>query len=162
LAIELLVSLAIFSLLLVVIVSFLFWLNYSNSKTKSDRDAEQNARRALDEITYEIKSAKSIYTPTTTASQLSLETTRYLPADETDTFIDFFVCGTAVCLKKESQAPVAITADSVSVGSLTFTRIMNGSSPSIKVDLVINVTDPTSAAASSSLDLTSTAAVRSY
>ncbi len=159
--VEILVSLAIFSLISLAIISFFFWMNASNSKTKADREAGENARAALDQVTAEIRAAKSVYTPTTTANQLSLETAKYLPAGETSTFIDFFLCGTAICLKKESQNPAALTSDSVQVTNLAFTQIMNGTFPSIKVDMTVNYpnTDPNAAA---SINLISTASTRSY
>src|SRR5437016_4448015 len=89
---EVVVSLALFSLILLVVFSFLTSINASQSKIKADSQTQDNAKRALDEMTYEIRGAKSIYSPTTTSSQLSLQTTHYLPADETDTFIDFYLC----------------------------------------------------------------------
>ncbi len=158
---EIVVSLAILSLISIAIISFLFWMNVSNSKTKADREAGENARAVLDQITSEIRAAKSVYTPTTAASQLSLETARYLPPDETSTFIDFFLCAAAICLKKESQNPIALTSDSVQVTSLTFTQIANGAFPSVKVNLTVSYpnADPN---ASALINLTSTASLRSY
>ena len=160
---EIIVSIAIFSLVLVLVISFLISTNASDSKTKASRETIDNARTALETIIYEIRGAKSIYTPTTTANQLSLETTKYLPQDETSTFIDFFLCGTALCLKKESQDPIALTSDSVQVASLTFLQILNGATPSIKVSLTVNYVNPSGDINySSSATLTSTASLRSY
>lgn len=152
---EVLVAMGILSLVLVLIGSFLFQLNYANSRTKAQRESLENARRALDAITYEIKAAKSVYTPTTTENQLSLETARYATSDETFTFIDFFLCGAGICLKKEGQAPSLITADTVQVTALSFTQVVNGSRPSLQVQL-------TAIAGDSSVTLTSTVALRSY
>jgi len=148
---ELLVALAIFSVILLAVVSFFFSISLSSSKTRTDRDALENARRVLNEIAYEIKSAQSIYTPTTTASQLSLQTAKYLPPNENSTFIDFYLCGKAICFKKEFQDPVVMTSDIVEVTNLVFTQLQNGSSPSIRISLT-----------ASSVDLTTTASVRSY
>lgn len=156
---EILVSLAIFSFILGAVVTFLFSMNVSNSKTKSDREASENAKRALEEITYEIRSAKSIYTPTTTANQLSLETSRYLLSGESTAFIDFFLCGSSVCLRKESQDPIALTSDSVQVTNLTFSQISTGATPSVQVNLTVNSGTGDN---SSSVSLTSTASIRSY
>lgn len=157
--VEILVSVALFSMILLAVFSFLSSMNISNQQTKADREAGENAKRALEVITSEIRSAKSIYTPTTTASQLSLETFRYLPSGETVAFIDFFLCGSAICFKKEMQEPIAITSDSVQVTSLAFTQISTGSSPSVKVDLTVSSSN---AGNSSSISLTSSASVRSY
>jgi len=156
---EIIISIAIFSIILFAVVSFFLSMQASSLKTASDREVTENARRALEEITYEIRSAKSVYTPTTSASQLSLETSKYLPAGETDTFIDFFLCGSAICLKKESQEPVAITSNSVQVTNLAFLQISTGAVSSVQINLTVNsgVGD-----SHSSVTLTSTASLRSY
>ena len=57
----------------------------------------------MDIMVREIKEAKSVYTPTTNSSQLSLETINYLPVDEENTYIDFFLCGSSLCLKKNPK-----------------------------------------------------------
>lgn len=163
LIIEVLISVAIFSFILLVVISFLFSVTDSNSKTKADREVGENARTVLDQMTYEIRSAKSVYTPTTTSSQLSLETSRYLPADEVSTFIDFFLCGSAICLKKESQNPIALTSDSVQATNLSFSQISNNGKPSIKINLTVDYDNPSNNPnSSSSITLTSTASLRSY
>ncbi|MCX6720506.1 MAG: type II secretion system protein [Candidatus Staskawiczbacteria bacterium] len=148
---ELLLSITIMIIVMGAVVTFFLSMNASNSMTTAKREATQNAQRALDAITYEIRSAKSIYVPTTTASQLSLETSKYIPVGETDTYIDFFLCGTAVCLRKEGQDPVAITSDSVQVTNLTFSQISTGTTPSVSVSMTVG-----------SVTLTSTASIRSY
>lgn len=161
--VEVLVSTSIFSFILLVIISFFLSTNDFNSKAKSDSQALENARRVLDIITYEIRGAKSIYTPTTTANQLSLETIKYLPTDEITTYIDFFLCGSALCLKKESQNPVALNSDDVQIVSLSFSQALNGTKPSIQVNLTVNYNSPSSGATNySSVNLTSTASLRSY
>src|SRR3989344_111906 len=132
--VEIVVSLGILSIILLVIISFILWANYYGAKTRADSEVLENARRVLDVITYEIRGAKSIYNPTTTSDQLSLETARYLPADEVSTFIDFFLCGAAVCFKKESQSPVVLNSDNVEISSISFNQL-SGSNPSIKVNL---------------------------
>ena len=161
--IEVLVSVAIFALILLLITSVVFWMNYYNSKTKADSQVQENARRVMEAITYEIKGAKGIYTPTTTSNQLSLETLHYLPNDETTTYIDFFLCGSAICLKKESQSPIIITSDTVQATSLQFTQITNGTSSSVKINLTLtNINPANDLSHASSVSLTSTVALRSY
>jgi len=160
---EVLISIAIFSFILLTVMSFVFWMSSSNVKTKADADVLENAQRIMDTITYEVRGAKSIYTPTTTATQLSLETLRYLPTDETTSYIDFFVCGTSICLKKESQSPLPLNPDSVQVTSLAFSQVQNGSTPSIEVSLTMAAKNPSGQIGSSaSVTLQSTIALRSY
>lgn len=153
---EILVYIAILSLVLFLICSFIFWMNSSNTKTKAKREALENTRRALEIITYEIKGAKNIYAPTTTSNQLSLETYRYLPDDEDNSFIDFFLCGSRICLKKESQDPIFLTSDAVEVEQLEFRQISTNGSPSIKISLTVNYENY------SLINLTSTVSLRSY
>lgn len=157
--VEILVSVVIFSMILLAIISFLFSMSSSNSKTKYDRDAMENARNVLDAISYQVRSAKSIYTPTTTATQLSLETLKNLPDGEDVTFVDFFLCGTAVCYKNELRETVALTSSSVQVTNLLFSQIINGSSQSVKIDLTVRSGSTND---SSSVSLTSTSSLRSY
>lgn len=159
---EIIVSLAIFSGILLVLISFFLSANASNLKTLADREASENAQRLLDTIVNNIRSAKSIYTPTTTATQLSLETIKYLPAGQTHTFIDFFLCGNAVCLKKELQDAVALTSDSVKVTNIAFSKILTGTNSSVKVDLTVSYLGTGSDKSSSTISLTSTASLRSY
>ena len=161
--IEVLISVGIFALILLMIVSVVFWMNYYNSKTKADSQVQENARRVMEVMAYEIKGAKGVYTSTTTSNQLSLETLHYLPNDETTTYIDFFLCGSAICLKKESQNPVTITSDTVQASSLQFIQITNGTSPSVKINLTLSNVNPVNDAShASSVNLTSTVALRSY
>jgi|GEM_PF-980500 len=164
--IEIIVSLAIFSFIMIVVVSFLFATNFSNTRSKADRETQENARRLLDQIVYEAKSAKGIYTSTTTSSQLSLETTHYLPTGETTTYIDFFLCGSdlkSLCLKKESQNPIVLNSDSVQITSLTFTTLLNnGTIPSLQIALTVGSKNSSSDPANSaSISLSSTVSIRS-
>lgn len=160
---EVLVSVAIFSFILLVIMSFIFWARSSNTKTKADSDVLENARRILDTITYEIKGATGIYTPTSASHQLSLETSRYLPTDETTTFIDFFLCGSNICLKKESQNPIPLNSDSVQIGDLTFSLVANGANSSVKISVTVDYKNPTNQISSgASVTLESTVALRNY
>ncbi len=161
--VEVLVSLSVFFIILLAINSLLFLMTNSNSKTKANREVIDNARRAIEIITYEIKGAKSIYTPTTTANQLSLETLRYLPVDENNTFIDFFLCGSAICFKKESQSLVSLTSDIVQVANLSFSQILNNGKPSIKINLTVDYINPNNNPNySASVTLTSTVSLRNY
>lgn len=161
--VEILISLGIFSTILLSVISFVLWMNYYSAKTKADRETAENARRMMDIMTYEIKNAKSIYTPTTAFSQLSLETSKYLPEDEIAAFIDFFLCGSDLCLKKESQDPIVLNSGSVEVSSLSFSQILNGNRTSIQINLTVNYKNQNNASGNyASVSLTSTASPRSY
>jgi len=161
--IEILVYIAVLSIVMIAIVSFVLWFIHSNTKAKAMRETLDNTRRAMEIMTYEIKEARSIYTPTTTSTQFSLETTKYLPEGEEMSFIDFYLCDYRLCFKKESQDPIALTSDSVEISNLVFTRIVSGEVPSIQIDLTIDYKNPTNRPEyQASVNLTSTVSLRSY
>lgn len=161
--IETLVYITVLVIIVATIFLFLIWLVHSNIKTKVMRETLDNARRSMEKIIYEIKEAKSIYSPTTTSSQLSLEIIKYLPENEEDTYIDFYLCGTQLCLKKESQNPIALTSDAVEVKSLVFTKIISGLFLSVHIDLTVDYKNPEGLPEyDASVRLTSTASLRSY
>ena len=161
--VEILVYIGIFFLVITIIISFVFWLVHSNTKLKVMRETLDNANRVMKIITYEVKEAKSIYTPTTSSDQLSLETTNYLPEGEETAYIDFYLCDSALCFKKESQDPVVLTSDSVEITKLIFTRIVSGQADSIQIDLTVNYKNPANRPEyRASVDLTSTVSLRAY
>jgi len=161
--IELVVVVGIIGVILVGILSFVVWMQYYSAKINADKEVAENARRVLDAIGYEVRGAQAVYVPTTTANQLSLETAHYLPGGETTTYIDFFVCGTQVCFKKESQNPVAITPDSAKVTDLQFTRIANGSFGAVKISITMQYKNSHADSGNvASITVDSTNALRSY
>lgn len=156
---EIIIYLAILSLITLLVGSVVIYFTNANNQSKGDREVLENARRTLEEITYEITSAKSIYTPTTTVNQLSLETSKYLQAGETTSYVDFFICNLRICFKKDGQNPIYITDDTVQVSNLIFNQISTNGSPSIRINLtmnyknIINNTQP-------SINFTSTVSLR--
>jgi hypothetical protein len=114
----------------------------------------------------EIKHAKGVYTPTSildgSMGQLSLETTRDLPTGETATYVDFYLDGERLFVKRESQAEEMFTSDKVTVQQLTF-KLLDDSSekPAVQITLTVDYADQI-AGPSTSVTLTSTATLRSY
>ena len=88
--IEILVYIGVFALVAGVLYSFIIWVYHSDIKTRAMREVLDNGQRAMETMIYEIREARSIYTPLTTSTQLSLETTHYLPEGESFSYIDFF------------------------------------------------------------------------
>ena len=161
--IETLVYVGILSIIVAVIFSFLIWSVHLSTKIRVMRETSDNARRAMEIMVYEIKEARNIYIPTSTSTQLSLQTLHYLPSGEDTTYIDFYICGTQLCLKKESQSPIALTSDKVEVSDLVFTWVVTEQIPSVQVELEIDYKSPSSRAEyQASVDLKSTASLRSY
>jgi type II secretory pathway pseudopilin PulG len=161
--IEILVYIAVLGILMILLSSFLIWSNQSNIKAKTMRETLEDARRAIEIIAHEIKEAESVYTPTTNPSQLSLETRNYLPTGEESSYIDFFLCNSSLCFKKESQNPAVLTKENVEVNNLVFTRIVSGDFSSIKIELGVNYRNPNNRPEYQTVvNLTSTASLRSY
>ena len=144
--IEMLVYISVLTIILTSVFSFLIWVAHSSKKVSTMKEALDNARRAMEIMTYEIKGASNVYAPTSvfgsSPGQLSLKTARYLPADETSSYIDFYICGTRLCLKKESQNPIALTSDSVEINNLTFTQSVTGSGVAVRIDLGVRYKNP--------------------
>lgn len=167
--VEILVYTSLFAVLGVAIFSLLTWLTSFNTKAKVMAETLDHANRAMEIMISEIKSAKDVYNPTTSANQLSLETTKYLPTGERTSYIDFYLCQSRICFKKEDPTiyddlgPVVLTSDSVEVSQLTFTKVTTGSIPSVQIDLVMNYKNPSGKPEyQASVHLTSTASVRAY
>jgi len=167
---EILVYVAILFVVLTTTISFIMWVIQASGKTKSMREVTSNAQRAIDVMAYEIKEATSVYTPVPVSSfgshpgQLSLETIKSLPAGETYSYVDFYLCGTQLCMKKESQNPIAITSDRVQVNSLVFNHIVTAPGiSSVQINLQISYINPASRPElASSINVNYTAALRSY
>lgn len=166
--IELLVYIAVSTIIISAIVAFGFWIIRANAKTKLTREMIDSARSALETMSYEIKKSQSVYTPTAVfganPGQLSLEQKIAAPGGETKAFVDFFQCGAALCLKKEGAAPVSLIGDKLKVSKLIFTQLANSAtSTSIQINLKLESTASTTMAEySDSIDLTATANLRVF
>ena len=155
---EILVYISVFAIIFLSVYSFLTWTIKSNDRIRAIREVTDNARRALEVMTYEIREAGGVYTPTSSTTQLSLETSHYLPQGESSTFVDFYLCGNnadVICLKKESQNPTAITSDRVQVSGLEFLQIST-TTPAIRIKLKIDYDGL------ASINSTSTVSLRNY
>jgi len=165
--IEVLVYIAVLVIVITVVSTFFLWGVRSNTKAKVMRETLDNNRRAMEIITREIKEAISIYAETSTfdshPSQLSLETTKHLPEGETTTYVDFYLSGTQLCFKKESQDPIALTSDKVEVSNLVFSRVITDEIPSVQISLRVDYKDLTGRPEyQASVNLISTVSLRSY
>ncbi len=162
---EILIYIAVLAMLFLAVSEFLTWSIKLNAQARATRESTDNARRAMEIMVSEIRGAKSIYYPTSTTTQLSLETVKNLPEGEIFSFVDIYLCGEAtstICLKRESENPIAITSDRVRVNSLVFTWFAT-TTPSVKIQLVLDYnTQAQQPEYQSSVDLTSTASLRSY
>ncbi|OGZ17560.1 MAG: hypothetical protein A2V72_01455 [Candidatus Nealsonbacteria bacterium RBG_13_37_56] len=161
--IEVLVYIGVFSLIMVIVTSFVFWFVRSNTKAKVMREVLDSSKRVMEIITQEIKESEYIYLPTTSATQISLKTKKYPALGEEFSYIDFYLCDSRICIKKESQDPIYLTPESVEVNNLVFTQVMSGDYLSIRINLGVNYNNVSNRPEyEASVDLTSTASSRSY
>ena len=165
--IEMVIYVALVAIIVSIIVTFGFWMIQVGAKTKVNSEVLANARRAMETMTYEIKRSKSVYTPTsvfeTNPGQLSLEQVPAAGVDETTNFIDFFLCGQALCLKREKAGPIALTNDSVRVTNLSFQQRLNSlGAVSVQIDLKVESLASSRPEYTASIELIETANLRSY
>lgn len=166
--VEILVYIAVLSIVVLAVSGFFLWIVRSDGKARAVWEVSDNARRVTEILALEIKEAKNIYTPTsvfsTSSGQLSLETEKYLPQGETETYIDFFLCEKRLCLKKEGQGPVALTSEQVEVNNLEFNLIAaTSTAPSVRINLKIDYKNPAeNPEYQASFNTTTTISVRSY
>lgn len=163
--IEVLVYAALLAIVSLVILLFVNQLLGVNESTRRTRESLDNARRALETITQEIRHADSLYTPTsvfgTNPGQLSLVTTRDLPADEDLTYVDFYLDNNNLYLKREGQTDQLVTSEKVKVTNLTFTNNNVGGEDAIRTAITVEHRDPTSGS-KNTVTLTSSAVLRKY
>lgn len=144
--IEALVYIAVLIMIASTLTAFIFWTIRANTKIEVKHEVLDNARRAMEIMTYETKEAKSVYTPTSifdsNPGQLSLETTHNLPSGENTTYLDFYLCNQQLCLKRESANPVAITTDKTIIDSLVFSRILASTTETMQINLSLRYNSP--------------------
>lgn len=165
--IEMLIYIALVSIIISAIVFFGIWAIQVGAKTKANSEVLANARRAMETMVYEIRKSASVYTPTSVfdlnPGQLSLEQTNAAGASETASFIDFFLCGQALCLKREKANPITLTNNSVRVTNLTFSQRLNSiNAPSIKITLSLTSASSTRPEDTATIELITAANLRSY
>lgn len=161
--IETIVFIAIFSIIILAIISFFIWALNSNVKINSMQEVLASHRRAMEIMTQEIKEARDIYTPTSSSTQLSLITSKYTQTKESISYLDFFLCGTRLCLKKETLDPQAITSDTVRVSNIHFVHISTSTTPAVQIYLEISYkNDYNRPELQAVMAATSTASLRSY
>lgn len=149
-----LVYLSVLIIVLIVVISFLIWMNKASFKTKAQREVLDDALGTLRKMGYEVRESEAVYLPTTFSNQLSLATFHYLPSGESLTYIEFFLCEQRVCLKQESQSPIFITSPKTKVQYL---RIDVLGDDAVRVALSLE-----HALADEFLTVTSTFSLRNY
>ena len=163
--IELLVYVVILVIISGVASAYFFQISNIAETARRSRESLDNARRAMNVITQEVRHAEAVYTPTSvfgsSPGQLSLETTRDLPTDENTTYVDFYLDDGGVYIKRENQVEELISSEKVQVTNFTFTHLTGGAGNSVQVSLSVEYLDATVGPATP-VTLTQTASLRSY
>lgn len=164
--IEILVYTALFVIIGGVVSAYFIQISNVAESSRRSREALDNARSALGIITQEVRHATAVYTPTSvfgsSPGQLSLETTRDLPADENTTYVDFYLDDQRIFMKKESQAAELVTSEKVKVTQFTLTHLTGSTAGSaVRINMTVEYAD-SFVGPKTPVTLVQTASLRSY
>lgn len=164
---ELLIYIAIIAFVITAVSALLLWGIRMRAKAKITDEVSRQADRAMAIMLREVREAQSVYTPTSvffaSPGQLSLQSAKYVTAGEGVGYIDFFLCGSRLCLKKEGQNPVAFTSENVAIDELVFSPVGGSADPSaVRISLTLRYNSPAQQPAyTGSVTLQSSATIRS-
>ncbi len=139
--VEAMVYITLLTVVFLSVLSLFIWANRSKQKTEAISEAANNGQRAVEMIASEIRQAESIYYPTSTTTQISLKTKTGVPAGEEYTYVDFYLCGTMLCEKREGQEAFPITSGEVAVSTFNLTYISTSTAPAVRISLALDYAD---------------------
>lgn len=126
-----------------------------------------SARGALEDMGREIRHARGVYTPTsvfdTNPGQLSLATRENVPADEEETYVDFYIDDERLYRKREGEAAELITSERAKITNLVITHLNeNNGGSALRIELTAEpAATATEAVAQASVTLVTTISLRS-
>lgn len=136
---EILVYVAVLAVIMTAVAVLFFGVISAANKAQVTQETLESVRFAMEAMSYEIRMADGVYDPTSVfdsnPGQLSLETSSFLPSGESSSYVDFYLCAGRLCVKRESQDPVALTSDRVVINNLVFKKIITGGMVSVAIDL---------------------------
>jgi Tfp pilus assembly protein PilW len=138
--IELLIYIAIISLVLVSITGFFWNIVLGNIKENAYQEVQQNSRFALTKITQQIKKAIGINNPLpgTSASSLSL-----IMQDSNLNPTIFDVSEGKLRIIQGASAPIELTTDQIRVSNLQFTNLSYLNTPgTLRVEMTLENLNP--------------------
>lgn len=132
--VELLVYVALLSILVVAVTQSVLVILDSNMKDRAREAVLTSAIQAIDSIRNEMRGIQRVYTPTSVFSahpgQLSLVTTNNIPTGENETYVDFFVSDDErLCIKREEQEYQCVTSPDVRIINLQFLHLTSPAGP---------------------------------
>ena len=138
---------------------------YSYARIRGD--ATENAQQAALLIKGEIRNALGVYSPTSifnsNSGQLSLETTRNLPADELTTFVDFYLDNSRLFRKHEGSGPELLMSGEFIVPRFIVTHLNRTSTSSaLRIELTVMHDSPGAESRFGSTTIITTSSLRSY
>ena len=141
--IEFVVYIAVLAIIGGATSTLFLWTLKAHTKAQVLQETTLSVQLAMERVMHEVREAESLYLPTTTATQVSLETETSIPSGETSGYIDFFLCGEALCMKKEGEIPLVVTPSTVEVTNLSFTTISTDTNfPSLRVFMEVRHKNP--------------------
>ncbi|OHA46728.1 MAG: hypothetical protein A3A80_02615 [Candidatus Terrybacteria bacterium RIFCSPLOWO2_01_FULL_44_24] len=162
---EFIVYVGILAIMSGVTVVFLTKVISSYAIIRAEKNLSQDNALAFERIFNETRHAKLIYTPTsvleTDASQLSLRTSLNPPADETFTYVDYYVDNGVLYEKREGNSAIPLTGSNSVVTVFNATRFYFGGAEGIRITLVAR-TIAASGPLSRTFSWTSSSTLRGY
>jgi type II secretory pathway pseudopilin PulG len=166
--VEMVVYIALLAIIGTVLTLFASQLLNRNTQAQLNAGTLNNAQQIIEVLSHELREANGVYYPTSVfdvhPGQLSLATTKNLPADENLTYVDFYVDDDRLYRKRESQAAELVTSQNVKITKLVFTHV-NGSSNQSAVRIELTVAPDTASAKASaqgSASISTSVSLRAY
>src|SRR3990167_6477323 len=126
--VELVLYVFLLSLVIVAVMQIVLVVLQANVRSSAKEEVLSSSLFAMEVLRNEIRGAERIYTPTSVFDahhgQLSLVTTKVMPAGENVSFVDFFVSDDErLCMRRDGGASQCLTALAVRVTDLRFVRL---------------------------------------
>ncbi|HJN62668.1 MAG TPA: type II secretion system protein [Candidatus Paceibacterota bacterium] len=140
--IEMIVYVAILSIVFVLIINTLLIITRSYKSIKLTNDINNSASISLERIIREVRAAESVNTSSSilgsNPGKLVLNTTNNLGAP---LVLDFYVENNSLKLNKNAVLSGVLTKDNVEVTGLIFRHITSSSSQAVKIELTLTGTE---------------------
>lgn len=165
--IETLVYLALFGIVASIVMVSMEQVIRFYSYTLIRGNATEYAQQAALLMKREVRHASSVYAPTSvfgaSPGQLSLETTQNLPADESTTFVDFYLDNNRLFRKREGSSPELLVGGQFIVPRFVVTHLnQTSTSSAVRIELTVIHDSSDAEFRYGSTTITTTASLRSY